>query len=85
MGTIAAEITAIAAQGSILEPDLRNIAYDGILRMEMTEASSFVKVFPEAVCVRNSSQEMTVNVLLCSVEKSVHIIYGSIFYFEEGI
>ena len=36
------EVTAGAAQGSILGPDLWNAAYDGILRMEMPENTFLV-------------------------------------------
>lgn len=36
------EVTAGAAQGSILGPDLWNISYDGILRMEMPKDTSLV-------------------------------------------
>ncbi|MBJ4722033.1 hypothetical protein JGF03_28795, partial [Salmonella enterica subsp. enterica serovar Anatum] len=36
------ELTSGAAQGSILGPDLWNISYDGILRMEMPEGCSLI-------------------------------------------
>lgn len=36
------EITAGAAQGSILGPDLWNIFYDGVLRLEMTEGTRLI-------------------------------------------
>ena len=39
-GQVRKELTSGAAQGSILDPDIRNIFYDWILRMEMREGTS---------------------------------------------
>ena len=41
-GPIQREITSRAAQGSMLGPDIWNVSYDGILRMEMPEGAFLV-------------------------------------------
>ena len=50
-GTRSRQITAGAAQGSILGPDLLNISYDDILRMDMPEGTYLLGYADDIVAV----------------------------------